>query len=83
MSAAAEAPWDQLQDLFSETWALRVPLDTAMQNVVERLVFLGCSQADAEARAASNDRINAQEVMDSPTRVSVIVDVSDAHLARR
>jgi pantothenate kinase len=82
LPAADEAPWDQLQELFTETWALRVDIDTAMKNVVERFVAMGYSQADAEARVASNDRINAQEIMQSPTRVSLIVEVSDAHLSQ-
>jgi len=57
-----EPPWNGLGDLFSERWMMDVPPEQAMRRIVRRHVAVGQTQAQAEARAAGSDALNAELV---------------------
>ena len=60
--------WD-LADQFDERWFLDVPMDVAMNRLIDRhMLTNGHSREVAEARVAVNDRLNAEIVW--PSRAS-------------
>jgi pantothenate kinase len=58
----AEPPWGGLPALLDERWFMDVPPETAMQRIVRRHVAVGATPAQAEARAAGSDALNARLV---------------------
>lgn len=58
--------WNAVTNAFDERWFLDIPLDVAMQRLAERhMAAWNLSRADADARIAANDRLNADVVLQS------------------
>ncbi|HEY5894000.1 MAG TPA: hypothetical protein VIT91_12285 [Chthoniobacterales bacterium] len=58
--------WDAVTAAFDERWFLDIPLELALQRLAERhMTAWGLTRADAEARIAANDRLNADVVLQS------------------
>lgn len=58
--------WEAVANLFDERWYLDTPLPLALQRLASRHQRVwGISQAEAEARIATNDRLNAEIVQRS------------------
>lgn len=58
--------WSAVSAAFDERWYLDTPLDVSIERLISRhMAAWGLSRADAEARVAANDRLNAQIVWDS------------------
>lgn len=71
-----EEPWGDLDEIFDDTWLLRVDVDTAMSNVVARQMAMGAHEADARSRVNANDRVNANEVYSICRRPDFVINVS-------
>ena len=71
-----EKPWGDLDEIFDETWLLRVDVDVAMDAVVARQVDMGVHEGDARTRVNANDRVNANEVYSMCRRPDFVVDIS-------
>ncbi|EPX81158.1 AAA family ATPase [Litoreibacter arenae] len=66
-------PWDQLRDLWDVSFFLDVPLTALRERLLQRWRDHGYSEADALAKAESNDLPNAQVVLESAKNATHIV----------
>ena len=55
-------PWAQLRGLLDERWLMDVAPAVATRRIVARHVAVGATRAEAEARAAGSDALNAELV---------------------
>jgi pantothenate kinase len=78
--SADEDPWNELEDIFVETWMLRVEKKVAMDNVFRRKIATGRSAEEARHQVEHNDGRNADEILSKSLRPDFLVDASAAHL---
>jgi pantothenate kinase len=61
----SDAPWCELKrQVFDESWFLNTNLEESCARVVKRHLQVGRTQEEAEHRMTSNDRLNAQLIID-------------------
>ena len=63
-----EPPWDAVRRHCAERWVMDVAPARAMARIVRRHEAVGATRAEAEARAASSDALNAELVWAGRTR---------------
>ena len=71
--AADVAPWNQLVNIFNETWFVDCDVDIAMERVYERQVGHGRPPEVARWRVENNDRKNALQVAETAKRADLLV----------
>lgn len=69
-------PWNQLRDLFDDSWFVDCPLNVAMQRVFERQTAIGLAPEVSKDRIAGNDRPNGELVDASKGVARVLVPSS-------
>ena len=72
-------PWDQLKNIFDETWYIDCNIDAAMQRVLERQIGHGRSADTAKWRVENNDRKNAMMIADTSLRAGLVVPSLPEH----
>jgi pantothenate kinase len=61
----SDAPWCELKrQVFDESWFLNTSLEESCARVIRRHLQVGRTQEEAEHRMISNDRLNAQLIID-------------------
>ena len=78
-SAADIPPWDQLTSLFDDSWFIDCELEVAMRRVIARQMGHGRAQQEAVHRVSSNDRPNAELIMQTAPRAELLVSGPDEH----
>lgn len=64
-----DAGWGEVSGVFDERWYLDTPLDVSLERLARRHVAVwGLTRAEAEARIAENDGLNAQIVLETRDR---------------
>lgn len=66
-------PWQDLQNVFHETWYIDCDVDTAMDRVFERQVGHGRTPEVARWRVENNDRKNALLIAETAARADLLV----------
>ena len=78
-SAADIPPWHQLTPLFDDSWFIDCDLEVAMRRVIARQMGHGRAQRDVVHRVNSNDRPNAELIMQTAPRAELLVSGPDEH----
>lgn len=66
-------PWTSLQSLLDEIWFVDCPLDVAMERVKQRQIDIGLSPEQSFSRIVSNDRPNAELIVNTRKRANVLI----------
>ena len=72
-AAADIPPWHQLTSLFDDSWFIDCALEVAMRRVIARQMGHGRAQQEAVHRVNSNDRPNAELIMQTAPRAQLLV----------
>lgn len=69
-------PWDELADLFAESWFIETSLTTTKERLINRHVLTGRSFEEALSKISSTDAPNAELIMQTRHRATKVITVA-------
>ncbi|WP_378955131.1 hypothetical protein [Pelosinus sp. sgz500959] len=69
-------PWNELADLFSESWFIETPLATTKERLISRHVLTGRSLEEALDKISSTDAPNAELIIQTRHRATKVITVA-------
>lgn len=69
-------PWNELADLFSESWFIETPLTTTKERLINRHVLTGRSVEEALSKINSTDAPNAELIIQTRHRANKVITVA-------
>lgn len=72
-------PWNELANLFDESWFIETPLTTTKERLISRHVLTGRSVEEALDKISSTDAPNAALILQSRHRASKVITVASLY----
>ncbi len=69
-------PWNELADLFAESWFIETPLTTTKERLIKRHVLAGRSATEALSKIDSTDAPNAELIIKTRHRATKVITVA-------
>jgi len=69
-------PWNELADLFDESWFIETPLTTTKERLISRHVLAGRSFEEALSKISSTDAPNAELIIQTRHRATKLITVA-------
>jgi len=69
-------PWNELADLFSESWFIETPLTTTKERLISRHVLTGRSVEEALTKISSTDTPNAELIIQTRHRATKVITIA-------
>jgi len=66
-------PWNELADLFDESWFIETPLTTTKERLINRHVLTGRSVEEALSKISSTDAPNAELIIQTRHRATKVI----------
>ena len=70
------SPWNELVDLFTESWFIETPLTTTQERLISRHVRTGLSYEEALRKISSTDAPNAELILQTRQRATKVITVA-------
>lgn len=70
------SPWNELTDLFDESWFIDTPLVTSKERLISRHVLTGRSVEEALHKVSSTDASNAELIIQTRCRANKVITVA-------